>query len=58
MKMGLLAHDATLGRAGSPYGHARNGGGSGGAGVGVALAGGKHKFGTLKGFVQTLTGKS
>ncbi|KAM5530961.1 hypothetical protein V8D89_015374 [Ganoderma adspersum] len=52
MKMGLLTHDS-FPRANSPYGHARNGGGSGGAGTA-----GKHRFGGFRGFVQTLTGKS
>ncbi|PIL33844.1 hypothetical protein GSI_03550 [Ganoderma sinense ZZ0214-1] len=54
MKMGLFTHDS-FARAGSPYGHARNGGGSGSAGGGTA---GKHRFGGFRGFVQTLTGKS
>ncbi len=54
MKMGLLTHDS-FPRAHSPYGHARNGGGSGGASGGTA---GKHRFGGFRGFVQTLTGKS
>ncbi|OJT02387.1 Ankyrin-2, partial [Trametes pubescens] len=54
MKMGLAAHDA-FPRTQSPYGHVRNGGGSGGSGgVGV----GKQRFGGIRGFVQTLTGKS
>ncbi|RDX47101.1 hypothetical protein OH76DRAFT_1484944 [Lentinus brumalis] len=50
MKMGLLAHDS-FPRSHSPYGHARNGGGSGGSG-------GKQRFGGIRGFVQTLTGKT
>lgn len=53
MKMGLAAHDA-FPRARSPYGHVRNGGGSGGSGGPVA----KQRFGGIRGFVQTLTGKS
>ncbi|TBU55059.1 hypothetical protein BD310DRAFT_716840 [Dichomitus squalens] len=52
MKMGLLVHD-TFPRSHSPYGHARNGGGSGGVG-----GSSKQRFGGIKGFVQTLTGKS
>ena len=52
MKMGLLVHD-TFPRSHSPYGHARNGGGSGGGG-----SSGKQRFGGIKGFVQTLTGKT
>ncbi|KAI0829936.1 hypothetical protein BC628DRAFT_1314355 [Trametes gibbosa] len=52
MKMGLAAHDA-FPRAHSPYGHMRNGGGSGGSGPGA-----KQRFGGIRGFVQTLTGKS
>lgn len=70
MKMGLLAHDV-FPRAHSPYGHghahahARNGGGSGGAagiagggGAAAGGSGGKQRFGGIRGFVQTLTGKT
>ncbi|KAI0666570.1 hypothetical protein C8Q78DRAFT_1107693 [Trametes maxima] len=53
MKMGLATYDS-FPRSHSPYGHVRNGGGSGGSGGG----GGKHRFGGIRGFVQTLTGKS
>ena len=62
-KMGLFSNDASLGRAGTPYGHARNGGGSGSVGGAnggsvAGAAGGVRKFSGFKGFVQTLTGKS
>ncbi|KAI0633745.1 hypothetical protein C8Q77DRAFT_809116 [Trametes polyzona] len=56
MKMGLAVHDSYP-RARSPYGggHVRNGGGSGGSG---GVSGAKQRFGGIRGFVQTLTGKS
>ncbi|KAI0766846.1 hypothetical protein BD413DRAFT_634983 [Trametes elegans] len=65
MKMGLATYDALpRSRARSPYGHARNAGGGsggGGAGAGMGVGGaalGKQRFGGIRGFVQTLTGKS
>ncbi|KAI0644521.1 hypothetical protein C8Q79DRAFT_927649 [Trametes meyenii] len=57
MKMGLATYDS-FPRSHSPYGHVRNGGGSGGSGGGGGVGSGKHRFGGIRGFVQTLTGKS
>ncbi|KAI0360920.1 hypothetical protein OH77DRAFT_737494 [Trametes cingulata] len=59
MKMGIVAYDSfPRSGASSPFGHVRNGGGSGGSASAGGGSGVKARFGGIRGFVQTLTGKT
>ncbi|KAI0373508.1 hypothetical protein BV20DRAFT_962673 [Pilatotrama ljubarskyi] len=59
MKMGIVAYDSfPRSGASSPFGHVRNGGGSGGSASAAVSSGVKARFGGIRGFVQTLTGKT